>query len=113
MEGEPQSIYAPFVRLALDLFDEAGLGLQNYPLDDGLLRREGSSGKGSHEQHVSLRARAYCSEEVRQTRMVHIAGGSALQVLNFCIFPSLRYALPTFAADLVTLPGGSTSQIKI
>ena len=45
-----------------------------------------------------------CEDRIRQARIVLIEGGSALQVLNFCIFPDPSYALPSFAADLVTLP---------
>lgn len=99
------SLYRPFVDRALTLFAEAGLHLRGYPLDDALQSRETATGPASRRERVDLSVRAYCSDELRQARLVLIEGGS-LQVLNFCIFPSLSYKLPTFAADLVTLPGG-------
>jgi phycoerythrobilin:ferredoxin oxidoreductase len=102
------SLYAPFVDRALELFEDSGLVLEPYPLlDEGLMRCEGSSGSGAKQQPVELSVRAYeTKNRIRQTRLALIEGGSALQVLNFCIFPSLSYGLPSFAADLVTLPGG-------
>jgi phycoerythrobilin:ferredoxin oxidoreductase len=101
------TLYAPFLDRALALFDESSLDFHSYPLPDSLRRREGSSGSGARQQRVDLRVNAYRTEEhIRQARIAHIEGGSALQVLNFCIFPSLGYSLPSFAADLVTLPGG-------
>ena len=53
-----------------------------------------------------LDVHAYSTNVLRQLRLVHIEGGSNLQVLNVCAFPSIEYGLPSFAADLVTLPGG-------
>ena len=100
------SIYAPFVERALSLFAEAGLAQRPYPVDDQLLRRETVSGTGKRQQPVQLSVRAFCSDALRQVRIAHIEGGSNLQVLNFCAFSSLEYGLPSFAADLVTLPGG-------
>ena len=99
------SIYAPFVERALSLFAEAGLAQRPYPVDDQLLRRETVSGTGKRQQPVQLSVRAFCSDALRQVRIAHIEGGSNLQVLNFCAFSSLEYGLPSFAADLVTLPG--------
>ena len=105
--GGGDCLYAPFLECARAAYEDAGLCLRDYPLaDDRLLSREGSSGAGARQQRVSLSASAQCSDELRQVRSVLIDGGSALQVLNFCIFPSLDYGLPSFAADLVTLPGG-------
>ena len=40
-------------------------------------------------------------------RSLLLDAGPALQVLNLCLFPSLDHSLPTFSADLVTLPGGT------
>ncbi|NDE99125.1 MAG: hypothetical protein EB034_12745, partial [Verrucomicrobia bacterium] len=95
-------------RVAFDnqLFAEAGLAQRPYPVDDQLLRRETVSGAGKRQQTVQLSVRAFSSNALRQVRIAHIEGGSNLQVLNFCAFSSLEYGLPSFAADLVTLPGG-------
>ena len=102
------SLYAPFVVRSLALFAEANIDLQPYPLLDGsLLHRSGWAGGGSRRQLVELSVHAYRTDErIRQARLVLIEGSPALQVLNFCIFPALQYGLPTFAADLVSLPGG-------
>lgn len=90
----------------MTLFAEAGLTQRPYPIDEQLLHRETVSGAGKRQQRVQLSVRAFSSEALRQVRMAHIEGGRSLQVLNFCAFPSLEYGLPSFAADLVTLPGG-------
>ena len=101
------SLYGPFVDRALAIFDEARVPLRTYPhIDDALRRREATTGPASRPQRVELSVSAYETDELRQARMVLIDGGSMMQVLNFCIFPSADYGLPTFAADLVTLPGG-------
>lgn len=102
----PGPIYAPFVESALSIFAEAELALQPYPLGEGLRVAEATTGAGARRQPVRLRTHAYSAPKLRQIRLVHIEGGDGLQVLNFCIFPSLEYGLPTFSADLVTLPGG-------
>lgn len=88
------------------LFGDAGIRLRPYPIDDGLQRRETVTGSGTRQQQVQLSASAYCTDTLRHVRLVSIEGGSSLQVLNFCAFPSLEYDLPSFAADLVSLPGG-------
>jgi phycoerythrobilin:ferredoxin oxidoreductase len=100
------SLYGPFVDRALSIFDEAGLRLSSYPLDESLTRHTATTGPKSRPARVDLSVRAYCTDELRQARLVLIEGGSGLQVLNFCIFPELTYGLPSFSADLVTLPGG-------
>ena len=103
----PTSLYRRFADRSLELFSEAGIVLQPYPVDEDLLKAQGSSGSGDRAQRVDLTVSAYgCEDRIRQARIVLIEGGSALQVLNFCIFPDPSYALPSFAADLVTLPGG-------
>ena len=102
----PSSLYRPFLDSALTIFEEAGLDLHDYPLDDSLLQRSATTGPSSRPESVDLTLRAFGTVELRQARLALIEGGSALQVLNFCIFPHLSYGLPTFAADLVTLPGG-------
>ena len=105
-----RSLYAPFVERTMSLFSEAGLDLQPYSLaDETLLQAEGTSGAGARAQPVRLSVHAYrTGSGIRQARIAHIEGGPALQVLNFCIFPDVdcQPSLPTFAADLVTLPGG-------
>ena len=101
------SLYRPFVDRALTLFSEGGHSLRPYPhLDDSLKAAEALTGPKSNQQHIALTTSAYCTDVLRQARIVLIEGGGSLQVLNFCIFPELSHGLPTFAADLVTLPGG-------
>ncbi len=57
---------------------------------------------------AALQLDAYeCPPAVRRMRSLLLDAGPALQVLNLCLFPSLDHSLPTFSADLVTLPGGS------
>ena len=97
------SLYAPFVGAAERLFAECNLELLPYDLaDEELLKgASGTSGAGAREQPVELTVRAYrTSIGVRQARIALIEGGGALQVLNFCIFPSIERCpqLPTFAA---------------
>ncbi len=99
-------LYAPFVERGMQLFAEAGLELQPYDIDDDLRARDATTGTGARQHAVRLRSSAYCTDVLRQIRLVLIDGGERLQVLNFCIFPHLQYGLPTFALDLVTLPGG-------
>ena len=93
---------------SLELFSKAGIELLPYSLaDETLLSRAGVAGSGKRTENVELSVSAYRSDTIRQARIALIEGGDALQVLNFCIFPSLDCPnLPTFAADLVTLPGG-------
>ena len=55
---------------------------------------------------MQLSLHAHRSAKLRHIRAAHIQGGDGLQVLNVCLFPYLEFDLPTFSADLVTLPGG-------
>ena len=89
--------YAPFVQRALDLFEEAGLEMRPYPMDSDFKVCETISGSGSRQQPVRLRTTAFCTDKLRQVRLVHIEGGSALQVLNFCAFPALEYGCEALA----------------
>ena len=104
--GAQTSLYRPFLDSALAIFSEQGVALREYPVDKGLQSQSAETGPAARRERVELNVNAYCTEEIRQARLALIEGGSALQVLNFCIFPHLSYGLPTFAADLVTLPGG-------
>ena len=103
--GEPSTLYAPFAERALELLRDA-VPLRPYAIPPELRRREGSSGRGARAQPVRVSAEAFRSDKLRQIRLAHVQGGDSLQVLNLCIFPRLEYGLPSFAADLVTLPGG-------
>lgn len=105
MEAET-TLYEPFLTSALAMMHESGMELKPYPVDDDLREREAVTGRGTKTRCVHLHAQAYRADKIRQVRLVHIQGENGLQVLNFCIFPELEYALPSFAADLVTLPGG-------
>lgn len=106
----PEATFAPFTASALKLLRDAearlGAELQPYHVPAELRRCEGVMGRGEREQRVVLTAAGYSASKLRHIRFAEISGGPALQVLNFCIFPELEYGLPTFAADLVTLPGG-------
>ncbi|MEO0803845.1 MAG: phycoerythrobilin:ferredoxin oxidoreductase, partial [Cyanobacteria bacterium J06642_2] len=77
-----------------------------YPIPEGFERKSAISGKGKRQAEVVTTSHAYQSSKLRQIRAAHVQGGTALQVLNFVIFPRLEYNLPFFGADLVTLPGG-------
>lgn len=107
MANEPApAIYAPFIHSALRMFDDFGIALEPYAFAEDLSERESISGTGKRRSTVRLTTQAYSAEKIRQIRLAHIEGGSSLQVLNFCIFPALEYGIPSFSADLVTLPGG-------
>lgn len=111
LASAPPSLYAPFVESAEQIFAECGVELLSYDfVDDELMKgAQGTSGSGAKAQPVELTVRAWRTDvAIRQARLALIEGGDALQVLNFCIFPSVERCpgLPTFAADLVTLPGG-------
>ncbi|NES03037.1 MAG: phycoerythrobilin:ferredoxin oxidoreductase [Okeania sp. SIO2F4] len=99
------NLYQPFLDYALNLLKQE-LELQPYPIPSGFEHKVAITGKGKKEQEVKTTSYAYSTSKLRQIRAAHVQGGSALQVLNFVIFPHLNYDLPFFGADLVTLPGG-------
>ena len=99
------NLYQPFLDYALTQLKQE-LELQPYPIPSGFEHKIAMTGKGKKEQEVETTSYAYSSPKLRQIRAAHVQGGSALQVLNFVIFPHLNYDLPFFGADLVTLPGG-------
>ncbi|NEP06647.1 MULTISPECIES: phycoerythrobilin:ferredoxin oxidoreductase [unclassified Okeania] len=99
------NLYQPFLDYALTQLKQE-LELKPYPIPSGFEHKVAITGKGKKEQEVDTTSYAYCSPKLRQIRAAHVQGGSALQVLNFVIFPHLNYDLPFFGADLVTLPGG-------
>ena len=99
------TLYQPFLDYAIALLQER-LDLQSYPIPDGFESKSAIVGKGKHQDEVLTTSYGYQAAKLRQIRAAHVQGGSALQVLNFVIFPHLKYDLPFFGADLVTLPGG-------
>lgn len=99
------TLYQPFLDYAIDLLQEC-LELQPYPIPAGFESKSAIVGKGKHQDEVLTTSYGYQAPKLRQIRAAHVQGGSALQVLNFVIFPHLNYDLPFFGADLVTLPGG-------
>ena len=99
------NLYQPFLDYALTKLKEE-LELQPYPIPSGFEHKVAMTGKGKKQQEVQTTSYAHCSPKLRQIRAAHVQGGSALQVLNFVIFPHLNYDLPFFGADLVSLPGG-------
>ena len=99
------TLYQPFLDYAIALLQER-LDLQPYPIPSGFKSKSAIVGKGKNENEVLTTSYAYQSPKLRQIRAAHVQGGSALQVLNFVIFPHLNYDLPFFGGDLVTLPGG-------
>ena len=88
------------------IFAEQGVELEPYPLAEELRQRSVTSGPSSRPRRVQLSLHAHRSAKLRHIRAAHIQGGDGLQVLNVCLFPHLEFDLPTFSADLVTLPGG-------
>ena len=100
-----ENLYQPFLDDAITQLKQK-LELKPYPIPSGFEHKVAITGKGKKEQEVETTSYAYCSPKLRQIRAAHVQGGSALQVLNFVIFPHLNYDLPFFGADLVTLPGG-------
>jgi phycoerythrobilin:ferredoxin oxidoreductase len=99
------TLYQPFLDAAIALLQER-LDLQPYPIPAGFESKSAIVGKGKHQDEVLTTSYGYQAPKLRQIRAAHVQGGSALQVLNFVIFPELNYDLPFFGADLVTLPGG-------
>ncbi|NET49666.1 MAG: phycoerythrobilin:ferredoxin oxidoreductase, partial [Merismopedia sp. SIO2A8] len=99
------TLYQRFLDYAIAQLDEH-LDLRPYPIPEGFETKSAIVGKGKHQNEVQTDSYGACSTKLRQIRAAHVKGGSALQVLNFVIFPHLNYNLPFFGADLVTLPGG-------
>lgn len=99
------SLYQPFLDYAIDLLHNR-LDLQPYPIPSGFEQKSALTGKGKRQEEVVTTSYGWQSGKLRQIRAAHVQGGSALQVLNFVIFPRLNTDLPFFGADLVTLPGG-------
>jgi len=99
------TLYQPFLEAAIALLKEQP-GLEPYPIPSGFERKVAIAGKGKRAEPVETTSYGFQAPKLRQIRAAHVQGGSALQVLNFVIFPQLTYDLPFFGADLVTLPGG-------
>jgi phycoerythrobilin:ferredoxin oxidoreductase len=99
------TLYQPFLDHAIATL-EARLELTPYPIPEGFESKSAVTGKGDRQATVLTESYGVQSAKLRQIRSAHVQGGSALQVLNFVIFPRLNYDLPFFGADLVTLPGG-------
>ena len=99
------SLYQPFLDHAIALLHDRP-DLQPYPIPAGFESKSAIVGKGNHQNEVLTTSYGFQATKLRQIRAAHVQGGSALQVLNFVIFPHLNYDLPFFGADLVTLPGG-------
>ena len=99
------TLYQPFLDEAIAQIT-ARLDLSPYPIPEGFESKSAVSGKGKRQAEVLTTSYAFQSPKLRQIRAAHVQGGSALQVLNFVIFPRLNYDLPFFGGDLVTLPGG-------
>mmetsp|Transcript_8779 Transcript_8779/g.26981 ORF Transcript_8779/g.26981 Transcript_8779/m.26981 type:complete len:243 (+) Transcript_8779:3-731(+) len=96
----PTGTYAPFVSRTYEMLAEAGVTMRPYEIPDELAVVEGAGG-------AHLTVRSFCTDKLRQGRLLLLDGGPSLQVLNLCFFPRLDLPLPTFSADLVTLRGGS------
>ncbi|NEQ81877.1 MAG: phycoerythrobilin:ferredoxin oxidoreductase [Moorea sp. SIO2I5] len=99
------TLYQPFLDYAIAYLKDR-LDLQPYPIPPGFESKFATVGKGKKQQDVLTTSYAFAAPKIRQIRAAHVQGGTALQVLNFVIFPHLNYDLPFFGADLVTLPGG-------
>ncbi|NEO33640.1 MAG: phycoerythrobilin:ferredoxin oxidoreductase [Symploca sp. SIO3C6] len=99
------TLYQPFLDYALALLQKR-LQLEPYPIPEGFERKQATVGKGKKQEEIVTTSYAFAAPKIRQIRAAHVQGGGSLQVLNFVIFPQLKYDLPFFGADLVTLPGG-------
>jgi phycoerythrobilin:ferredoxin oxidoreductase len=99
------TLYQPFLDHAVTVL-HSRLPLEPYPIPAGFEQKSAITGKGDKQTEVLTTSYAFQTAKLRQIRAAHVQGGSALQVLNFVIFPQLNYDLPFFGADLVTLPGG-------
>jgi len=99
------TLYQKFLDHAIAYLKER-LTLKPYPIPEGFDRKQATVGKGKKQSEVLTTSHAFATDKLRQIRAAHVQGGEALQVLNFVIFPQLKYDLPFFGADLVTLPGG-------
>lgn len=99
------TLYQPFLDYAIALLKER-LQLEPYPIPEGFERKQATVGKGKKQEEIVTTSYAFAAPKIRQIRAAHVQGGNSLQVLNFVIFPQLKYDLPFFGADLVTLPGG-------
>ncbi len=95
------SLYQPFLDFALAEFKQH-FTLESYPIPEGYQQKQGLMRK----DEVLTTSYAFKTNKLRQARAAHVQGGASLQVLNFVVFPDLKYDLPFFGADLVTLPGG-------
>lgn len=82
------------------------LDLKEYPVPLEFRSQKALIGKPPKEQRVVTTTQAFSCRKIRQLRAVQVEGGASLQVLNLVIFPDLKYDLPFFGADFVTLPGG-------
>jgi len=99
------TLYQSFLDHAIAQLEQH-LDVRPYPIPPGFETKTATVGKGKHQNEVQTDSYGACTPTLRQIRAAHVKGGSALQVLNFVIFPRLNYDLPFFGADLVTLPGG-------
>ncbi len=86
-------LYQPFLDYAIATLQER-LELSPYPIPEGFERKEGVMGKGKRQENVLTTSHAFKSPKLRQIRAAHVQGGNSLQVLNFVIFPELKYDLP-------------------
>ncbi|NET03276.1 MAG: phycoerythrobilin:ferredoxin oxidoreductase [Merismopedia sp. SIO2A8] len=99
------TLYQPFLDYAIALLKQR-LQLEPYPIPEGFERKQATVGKGKKQEEIVTTSYAFAAPKIRQIRAAHVQGGNSLQVLNFVIFPQLKYDLPFLGADLVTLPGG-------
>jgi phycoerythrobilin:ferredoxin oxidoreductase len=99
------TLYEPFLETAIATLKSRLNDFQPYPIPEGFASKSGVMG-GKQAAPVLTTSYGFQSGKLRQIRAAHVQGGTALQVLNFVIFPHLNYDLPFFGADLVTLPGG-------
>ena len=104
--AEAATTFTPFLESMFSIFAEHGVDLEPYPVASEFQQRSVTTGSSSRQRHVQLSLCAHRSSKLRHIRAAHIQGGEGLQVLNVCLFPRLDFTLPTFSADLVTLPGG-------
>ncbi|CAB1107425.1 unnamed protein product [Ectocarpus sp. CCAP 1310/34] len=100
----PPPSYRRLYDAAMELL-ESEIGLEPYPIPQGLGGNCAVVGKGRNLQTVETSITAFRSSKFRQVRAALVETDQATQVLNLVMFPSPSYDLPIFGADLVTLPG--------
>ncbi len=82
------------------------LGIEPYPVPKVFLERVSQTKKGNQTDDVKISTWACKSKKLRQVRAACLCGGPSLSVFNLVFSPSIKYDMPFFGADFVSLPSG-------